>query len=672
MASAITYEISQSFAGNAPQLDPQIWNINNSASGGSFYGETQIEQSLPVVANGALQETIQTFNPTGSGSNSVLGSEIISQQSFAPTASYGIAFTSVVRLENTFPGIVGGAFEYNFNNTTKLDNEIDFESPSNIALGQNNQIETNVYANQPLGTGNPALETSPNLSLTSYETLTIEYFQNQVIWLINGQVVRQTSNLTSPPLVPTGPLQFHINEWAPSAPTPTSPGFALAYSNSLQEATSFQQNQVYNFQIQSLSVAEITSQTATLTIAGTSADQKISDTATTTPFADVIVSDATPGQSESVNVTLSSPANGGLSDLGGGSYNAATGVYSVNGSAAAVTSALDGLVFTPSNHQLAQGQSVATAFTINVIDTMGATATDGTTTVIASGPANPGPVVTAVAQQAMNGNLIEAFTLDFSANVAVIGTPTLSLNNGGTAVYTGGYDTSSLTFWAQVPTGTNPSSLGATNLNTNGGTIEDMSENAAVLSLNVAATDTNAVNQFYGLELLRQPSVNESPSWIAPLENGTLTFGQVAGDFSASQEALTNVLPIALLYQGAFARAPDAGGFANWVHVYAAGMSLSTVAAAFVNSAEFKQDFTNETPTQIVTQFYENALDRMPDAPGLQAWVGIIGNGSTTGIASALVGIAESAEAQGHTTATFETWLSVAGQTGAYAPSLFS
>ena len=76
----------------------------------SYYGRSQIEQYLPVVSNGSLQLTVQTYNPTGPG-NSFLGSEIISNQTFTvmtipslTTPAGGIAFTAVAQIVDPVPG----------------------------------------------------------------------------------------------------------------------------------------------------------------------------------------------------------------------------------------------------------------------------------------------------------------------------------------------------------------------------------------------------------------------------------------------------------------------------------------------------------------------------------------------------------------------------------------
>ena len=63
------------------------------------------------------------------------------------------------------------------------------------------------------------------------------------------------------------------------------------------------------------------------------------------------------------------------------------------------------------------------------------------------------------------------------------GTPTLTLNDGGTATYTGGSGTSALTFTYTVAAGQNTAGLAATAVNLNAATIKDGAGNAANLSL---------------------------------------------------------------------------------------------------------------------------------------------------------------------------------------------
>jgi hypothetical protein len=117
-------------------------------------------------------------------------------------------------------------------------------------------------------------------------------------------------------------------------------------------------------------------------ISGTASDQPVTDVTTIDPFSAVAITDANAGQTETVTVTLSNAANGTLSNLGTGNLN--DGVYTDTGTAAQVTTALDGLVFTPALDTGPLGHQVTTTFTIQATDTAGAIATDSTTSVVAS------------------------------------------------------------------------------------------------------------------------------------------------------------------------------------------------------------------------------------------------------------------------------------------------
>lgn len=118
---------------------------------------------------------------------------------------------------------------------------------------------------------------------------------------------------------------------------------------------------------------------SSLTITGTSGRREIVDKQSDTPFSTVTISDSdVPAPNLVVTVTLSDHTQGTLFNLGIGAYDPFAGVYLVSGTAAAVTVALDALVFTPT---IAPGVTESTAFTISVDDGIVPPISDATTTV---------------------------------------------------------------------------------------------------------------------------------------------------------------------------------------------------------------------------------------------------------------------------------------------------
>ena len=108
-----------------------------------------------------------------------------------------------------------------------------------------------------------------------------------------------------------------------------------------------------------------------IVVTGTTSAIVTSDEVAVQPFSAIVINDPNAGQTETAVVTLSNPANGALSDphaaTDGGVIK--NGVYTVTGSASAVATALDELVFTPKAHEVAPGSSVATTIIVAVADT---------------------------------------------------------------------------------------------------------------------------------------------------------------------------------------------------------------------------------------------------------------------------------------------------------------
>ena len=172
------------------------------------------------------------------------------------------------------------------------------------------------------------------------------------------------------------------------------------------------------------------------TITGTAEGLVTTDIAAPSPFWDVVIADPNTEQTEAVTVTLSAPANGLLMapdaasynantatySFSSGTYNVSSGIYTVTGSAADVTSALHSLTFVPTVHQVASGGTVTTGFTIQVSDTIGYSASDSTTSVVAT--ASGGPASSAGVSALYQTFMQIALAPDQASSVAV------QINNG--------------------------------------------------------------------------------------------------------------------------------------------------------------------------------------------------------------------------------------------------
>ncbi len=100
------------------------------------------------------------------------------------------------------------------------------------------------------------------------------------------------------------------------------------------------------------------------------------------------------------------------------------------------------------------------------------------------------------------------------------------------------------------------------------------------------------------------------------------------------------------LYQAAFNRTPDTPGLSFWVHALDQGVDIQSVAAGFVNAAEFRSVYgTNPSNAHIVDLMYQNVLGRAGESAGINFWVGQLDGGLSVG--ALLQGFAVSSENHG-------------------------
>jgi hypothetical protein len=151
-----------------------------------------------------------------------------------------------------------------------------------------------------------------------------------------------------------------------------------------------------------ISITVVNPATAALSITGARAGQATSDAQPIAPFSSVVITDPNAAQSETVRVVPSAAVDGVLSDpnqASDGSTIDAAGTYTVSGSAAQVTSDLNTLIFTPTAHQVAPGQTVTTGFAVTVADSAGLSAADSTSSVVATALNTPPTIGGTVAGQ---------------------------------------------------------------------------------------------------------------------------------------------------------------------------------------------------------------------------------------------------------------------------------
>ena len=216
---------------NGGAVDESIWAYPTGDA--SFNGRTQMRLSYPSVSNGLLHLQLDTYNPTANPvGNSFYGSEIVLRK----TVERGTGLIAEIRARMVTPvkGLVGGAFLYKYFPATQIHSEIDFELLTNMP----NQVQTNIYANEPLGIGHPEFAGIPQFDMTQFNTYRVEWLPDRVRWFVNDQLVRENSTI-----VPKEPLNLHLNFYAPEC------NWAIACDANLHPASSPENNETYVFDI---------------------------------------------------------------------------------------------------------------------------------------------------------------------------------------------------------------------------------------------------------------------------------------------------------------------------------------------------------------------------------------------------------------------------------------
>jgi hypothetical protein len=152
------------------------------------------------------------------------------------------------------------------------------------------------------------------------------------------------------------------------------------------------------------------------------------------------------------------------------------------------------------------------------------------------------------------------------------------------------------------------------------------------------------VRRFYQQCLNREPDQAGWDAWTNALISGSLSGADLAQEFIFSQEFIdrrtSNDEFLRIMYRAFFNREPDTGGYNVWLNALNSGMSRQEVLDGFTHSQEFANlcAVYGITPLSqralveaFVTRFYQQCLNRQPDAAGLNAWTNDLLSGARTG-----------------------------------------
>ena len=275
------------------------------------------------------------------------------------------------------------------------------------------------------------------------------------------------------------------------------------------------------------------------------------------------------------------------------------------------------------SYTVAAGQNTA-ALTATAVNLNGGTIKDGAgnaaslslTGLTQTGPQidTTAPTVSSVTGAAgdYDAGKVLTLTLNMSEAVTVTGTPTLSLNDGGTATYVSGSGTSALTFSYTVLAGQNTAALQATTV---AGTITDLAGNALATS-SLPQTLAGVIVNTTGPTI---SSLTESPS------SGDLDAGKTVTLTLNLSEAVTVAggTPTLTLNDGGTATYTSGSGTTALTFSYTVGAGQNTAAltatAVNLNSATITDGAGNAASLSLTGLDPDRPADRHHGADDLLA-----------------------------------------------------
>ncbi len=136
--------------------------------------------------------------------------------------------------------------------------------------------------------------------------------------------------------------------------------------------------------------------------------------------------------------------------------------------------------------------------------------------------------------------------------------------------------------------------------------------------------------QLYLTYLGRPSNATGKAYWVQQIDSRELTAAEVTLKFIESDEFVSSVAPITLLYYAYYDRIPDIEGLLFWINKFKKGISIQKISPEFAVSTEFLAKYADLSSNEaIFDRLFENIFQRAPTATAKAHWVNAFENGQS-------------------------------------------
>jgi len=155
-------------------------------------------------------------------------------------------------------------------------------------------------------------------------------------------------------------------------------------------------------------------------------------------------------------------------------------------------------------------------------------------------------------------------------------------------------------------------------------------------------TSKTFIEQLYDSILGRNSDAKGLSDWTHLIESRDKNAFEVYQEFFTSSEFTQQVKPLIQLFYTTLGRVPEVASYDWWLETYRQGDNLEAVGNQLLGSDEFQTQFGDLNDADFVSQLFQNALGRAPEAAGQAYWLEQMQAGMSR--AEVAIGIATSEE----------------------------